>query len=112
MNRTLLEQPFAPAQIKQRRGRTGGVLDYVEGWSVIARLNEAFEGAWSFEVTWHEIRETEVLVLGRLPQTKPSPTYDPRFSVDRFGVAVACAPDKVETVGAMLSSAGAEEVRR
>jgi hypothetical protein len=44
MNRTLLEQPFAPAQIKQRRGRTGGVLDYVEGWSVIARLNEAFEG--------------------------------------------------------------------
>ena len=53
-----------------------------------------------------------VLILGRLPQTKPSPTYDPRFSVDRFGVAVACPPDKVETVGAMLSSAGAEEVRR
>jgi hypothetical protein len=65
MNRTLLEQPFAPAQIRQRKGRNG-VLDYVEGWSVIARLNEAFEGAWSFEVTWHEIRETEVLVLGRL----------------------------------------------
>jgi hypothetical protein len=65
MNRTLLEQPFAPAQIKQRKGRNG-FLDYVEGWSVIARLNEAFEGAWSFEVTWHEIRETEVLVLGRL----------------------------------------------
>jgi len=53
-----------------------------------------------------------VLILGRLPQTKPSPTYDPRFSVDRFGVAVACPPDKAETVGAMLSSAGAEEVRR
>ena len=53
-----------------------------------------------------------VLVLGRLPQTKPSPTYDPRFSVDRFGVAVACPSDKAETVGAMLSSAGAEEVRR
>ena len=65
MNRTLLEHPFAPAQIKQRKGRNG-FLDYVEGWSVIARLNEAFQGAWSFEVPWHEIRETEVLVLGRL----------------------------------------------
>ena len=53
-----------------------------------------------------------VLILGRLPQTRPSPTYDPRFTVDRFGVAVACPPDKADAVGAMLSSAGAEEVRR
>ncbi len=65
MNRTLLEQAFAPAQIKQRRGRNG-LLDYVEGWSVIARLNEAFEGAWSFEVVAHEVRDEEVLVLGKL----------------------------------------------
>jgi hypothetical protein len=66
MNRECLEQPFDATQIKQRRGRTGTVLDYVEGHTVIARLNEAFAGAWSFEVPWHEIRETEVLVLGRL----------------------------------------------
>jgi hypothetical protein len=66
MNRELLEQPFEASQIKQRRGRTGTVLDYVEGHTVIARLNAAFGGAWSFEVAWHEIRETEVLVLGRL----------------------------------------------
>jgi hypothetical protein len=65
MNRPLLEQPFAPAQIKQRQGRNG-LLDYVEGWSVIARLNEAFEGAWSFEVVAHEVRDEEVLVLGKL----------------------------------------------
>jgi hypothetical protein len=66
MNRAVLEQPFDATQIRQRRGRTGTVLDYVEGHTVIARLNEAFAGAWSFEVPWHEIRETEVLVLGRL----------------------------------------------
>jgi len=53
-----------------------------------------------------------ILVLGRLPKLKPSPTYDPRFTVDRFGVAVSCPPDRVETVRALLSSAGAEEVRR
>ena len=53
-----------------------------------------------------------ILVLGQLPRLKPSPTYDPRFTVDRFGVAVACPVEKAEAVGAMLSSAGAEEVRR
>jgi hypothetical protein len=65
MNRALLEHPFDPAQIKQRRGRNG-VLDYVEGHTVIARLNAALDGAWSFEVVAHEIRDHEVLVLGKL----------------------------------------------
>src|SRR5262245_15014567 len=53
-----------------------------------------------------------MLILGRLPQLRPSPTYDPRFTVDRFGVAVACTPDRVDAVQAVLDSAGAEEVRR
>ncbi len=65
MNRALLEKPFEPAQIRQRKGRNG-VLDYVEGHNVIHRLNEALDGAWSFEITHHEVREDEVLVLGRL----------------------------------------------
>jgi len=53
-----------------------------------------------------------LLVLGRLPRLRPSPTYDPRFTLDRFGVAVACPPDKTEAVQAVLAGAGAEEVRR
>jgi hypothetical protein len=65
MNRELLERPFLPEQIRQRKGRNG-VLDYVEGHSVIQRLNEALEGAWSFEIVHHEIREEEVVVIGRL----------------------------------------------
>ena len=65
MNRELLERPFAPEQIRQRKGRNG-LLDYVEGHSVIQRLNEALEGAWSFEIVHHEIREEEVLVLAKL----------------------------------------------
>jgi hypothetical protein len=65
MNRQFLEKPFEPAQIRQRKGRNG-MLDYVEGHSVIQRLNEALESAWSFEIVHHEIREEEVLVLGRL----------------------------------------------
>ena len=65
MNRALLEKPFEPAQIRQRKGRNG-VLDYVEGHNVIHRLNEALDGVWSFEITHHEIREDEVFVLGKL----------------------------------------------
>ena len=53
-----------------------------------------------------------MLLLGRLPKTKPSPTYDPRFTLDRFGVAVDCPPETAEQVRALLTGAGAEEVRR
>jgi hypothetical protein len=37
--------------------------------------------------------------------------YDPRFSVDRFGVYVPCEHDRAETARRLLSTAGAEEVR-
>ena len=53
-----------------------------------------------------------VLLLGRLPKLKPSATYDPRFTVDRFGVAVACPAETVDQVRSLLTAAGAEEVRR
>ncbi|MBI2526703.1 MAG: DUF3341 domain-containing protein [Candidatus Rokubacteria bacterium] len=53
-----------------------------------------------------------LLVLGRLPKLRPSPTYDPRFTLDRFGVAVACPPDRAGDVQTLLAGAGAEEVRR
>ena len=53
-----------------------------------------------------------LLVLGRIPRYCPSPTYDPRFTVDHFGVAVACPSDRAEAVGQLLRAAGAEEVRR
>ena len=43
MNRQLLEKPFEAHQIKQREGNFGRTLDYIEGHSVIQRLNDAFE---------------------------------------------------------------------
>lgn len=68
MNRELLEKPFERDQIKQRIGTYGTVLDYVEGHTVIKRLNDAFDGKWSFEILRCKILETEdeVVVLGRL----------------------------------------------
>jgi len=68
MNRPLLEQPFAADEIKHREGHNGKALAYVEGHTVIARLNDAFDGNWNFEITDHGIDEkhSEVHVLGRL----------------------------------------------
>jgi len=66
MNRQLLEQPFTADQIKQREGGSGRAIDYIEGHSVIQRLNDAFESAWSFEIISHEIHQEEVVVIGKL----------------------------------------------
>ena len=68
MNREILEKPFGPEQIKQREGNFGKMLDYIESHTVIQRLNDAFDGDWSFTIIQHEIlKETdEVVVLGEL----------------------------------------------
>ena len=52
-----------------------------------------------------------MVLLGRLPRFRPSAAYDPRFSNDRFGVAVRCAPGRGRSVSEILSIAGAEEIR-
>ena len=66
MNRQLLEQPFSQEEIKQRDGNFGQTLAYVSGHTVIQRLNDAFESAWSFEIISHEIHQDEVIVIGKL----------------------------------------------
>lgn len=66
MNRVLLEQPFSDSQIKQRQGHGGMLLDYIEGHAVIQRLNDAFDGVWSFAITERIACENEVIVLGEL----------------------------------------------
>jgi hypothetical protein len=68
MNREMLEKPFDPNQIKQREGNFGKTLDYIEGHSVIHRLNLSFESAWSFEILEHKVLNDtdEVIVLGKL----------------------------------------------
>src|SRR2546427_6601955 len=66
MNRDLLEKPFAPEQIKRRQGMNGDVLDYIEGCTVIQRLNECFEAEWIFEIQEHRVYDDEVVVLGKL----------------------------------------------
>jgi hypothetical protein len=61
-----LEQTFSQEEIKQRDGSFGQTLNYVSGYTVIERLNQAFESLWSFEIISHEIHQDEVIVIGKL----------------------------------------------
>ncbi|MBI5611370.1 MAG: hypothetical protein HY902_21035 [Deltaproteobacteria bacterium] len=60
----VLTRPFD--DVKTRPGRSGQPLQYIEGHQVVARLNEALGGSWSFKVLEHQVTETEVVVLGEL----------------------------------------------
>ena len=63
-----MERKFPKKEVKIRPGREGQEVYYLETASVIRRLNEAWEGEWSFEVKDKGIdREAGyVWVLGRL----------------------------------------------
>jgi molybdopterin-containing oxidoreductase family membrane subunit len=52
-----------------------------------------------------------MVVLGRLPKFRRSPSFDARFTNDRFGVAVHCVPARSVSVREILRAAGADEVR-
>lgn len=45
-----LNKPFTDSEIRQRKLPDGTVLDYIEGYKVIDRLNKAFGSKWSFYV--------------------------------------------------------------
>ena len=51
-----------------------------------------------------------MLVTTRLPQWHIPAYYDPRFSIDRFGILVRGVETSQEEVSKILKDAGAEEV--
>ncbi len=55
---------------------------------------------------------TGLLLNLKLPRLHLPPYYDPRFSIDRFGVLVRCTEAAHEEVSKMLTEAGAEEVHK
>ena len=66
MKKEILTRAFTPQQIKTRPGQGGKSLNYIETHAVIARLNEAADFEWSFEVVKHDVLADEVIVLGKL----------------------------------------------
>jgi len=109
MNRELLEKPFEKEQIKQRKGNFGDTIDYVEAHTVIQRLNDAFEGQWSFEVLSQENNGSQVMVLGKLTAEGVSKTQFGCSSIttnSKTGEVVSLGDDwKAATSDALKKSA-------
>jgi hypothetical protein len=95
MNREILEKQFDKEQIKQRKGTYGNMLDYVDTRTVIQRLNDAFEGNWSFEIVSHEQHAGEVSVLGKLTADGISKTQfgSNKISTSKQGEVISIGDD-------------------
>ena len=94
MNREILCKPFRPELIRQRKGREGKILSYVETHAVIARLNEGCD-EWSFEVVEHSVHDDEVIVLGKLTAdgVVKSAFGGSNITIDKAGRVVSLADD-------------------
>ena len=106
MNRELLEKPFGKEQIKQRKGNFGDMIDYVETHSVIQRLNDAFEGQWSFEIITQEKEGSEVIVLGKLTVEGVSKT---QFGSNKISLSKA---GEVISIGDDWKAAGSDSLKK
>jgi hypothetical protein len=95
MNRELLEKPFEKEQIKQRKGNFGEMIDYVETHAVIKRLNDVFDGQWSFEIMTQETTNTEVIVSGKLTADGVSKTQfgSNKISLSKQGEIISVGDD-------------------
>jgi molybdopterin-containing oxidoreductase family membrane subunit len=51
-----------------------------------------------------------MVAFARLGPRAPEAEYDPRFQVDKFGITVFCAGDRLDSMDRLLRSAGAQEV--
>jgi len=64
--RKALEAPFPAELVKTRPGAFGDQLNYIEAVHYIRRLNQAYDGGWSFEIVSHQVEKKEVFVVGKL----------------------------------------------
>lgn len=62
----ILTREFPKEQVRYRPGRGGKQISYVETYSVIERLNEAFESRWSWELQFANIADKQIYCKGRL----------------------------------------------
>jgi hypothetical protein len=62
----ILERPFEAHLIKQRPGSFGRILSFVESHEVIRRMNEAFQGDFSFRIMDWRIENDEVIVWSEI----------------------------------------------
>lgn len=107
MELSKLIEPFPPEMIRQREGRGGKKLDYLETHSVITRLNEAFAGDWSFEILEYRILDNEVVVHGKLTAAGQTKSQFGGSDISRYQNS-----DKPVSISDDLKSAGSDALKK
>jgi len=100
---------ITPAEyIKQRKGRGGKMVQYVEGGYVISQLNKTFSPlGWEFEIVEQGIEEKEVWVKGKLSIKD----YKTGFSISKAQYGQHTREDKVP-LGDTLKAAGTDSLKK
>jgi hypothetical protein len=107
IKRDVLERPFDPALIRSRRGGHGQTLSYVEAAEVVKKLNDGLDSEWSFEIVQHDIRDSEVIVLGKL-----STGAITKMAFGGSGITVARDSGAVISLADDLKSAATDSMKK
>lgn len=66
MLQEILTKKFPEEQVRYRPGKGGKQISYVETYTVIERLNEAFKSRWSWEILFTNTSDKNIYCKGRL----------------------------------------------
>lgn len=106
MNREVLERPFPAEVVKTRKGAHGDV-SYVEAPHYIRRLNEAFDGKWSWKILSHQVNDAEVVVQGALEIEGLV-----RHAFGASGITVAKGTGEVVSLGDDIKAAATDALKK
>jgi hypothetical protein len=121
-----LELPKSPVRVWVL---TGGIIGAISGFALTIGTSLTWPhvagGKPIISLTPYIIIAFELMILfgalsgvagflffGRFPSLESQRGYSTRFSDDRFGVVVDCAPAQSARVARLLKDAGAEEIER
>jgi hypothetical protein len=110
VNRELLERAFDT--IRHRDGRGGKQFAYVEAHEVAKRLNEAFDGRYSFEVFKWESTGAEVIVHGALSVKLADGTLLTKHNIGTADIKTHKTTGEIEGYGDTVKSAVSDCLKR
>lgn len=110
INREMLERAFDT--IRYRDGRGGKQFAYVEAHEVAKRLNDAFDGRYSFEVYQWQETASEIIVHGSLSVTMEDGTVIKKHNVGSAEVKTNKSTGEIEGYGDTVKSAVSDCLKR
>lgn len=110
INREILEKAFDC--IKQRPGAGGKQLSYIEAHQVIQRLNECFNGEFSFQIDDVSEVGAEIIVRGTLSVQLEEGRIIKKSNIGTAAIKTNRTSGEVESIGDTYKSAASDCLKR